>query len=317
MPKDSRITELSDDDDDVMHSAVSDIEVDETSAAAADGNGEDTADVPRVSEGKMVDESDDDDMAADAEAPAADDFVAGALPDNYVDGSVLEDDAFGDDDEDLIAEEDPSLSDFVRQETWTQQDMSMIFSLLARDQQKWIPEDQSDLLRKRISDVDLVSRAEEDAFLREPMSTEPACVEGAACQAMFMPGVEDPKPLMAHFTARQRADIASGKNVPPSMCIMCKRYTVMWMAIQARLENGNIEMPGSDTGETLVFHSHGNYVNQPGEYCLDQCVVTGRRETHGMIIPCVMHDRSCYKWSRGTDGLIRFTQDGYAFPPFQ
>lgn len=212
--------------------------------------------------------------------------------------------------------EDEGLEDYLHRVTFDTNDMSMIFSALHAQQQTWMPADQRELMAARFRTLDLVSRRDEENHLREPLpgSLERPCIRGDKCEAMLIPGVENPKPLVQHHTVAERSDHATNQTpLPDSMCIMCKRFTVLYFYINTVAEAQQPDHEGAGN-EMAIFHSHGNYIDIPGEYLLEQCVASGETHTHGMLVPCALHCWAWYRWERGSDGVLRFFQDGFLAP---
>lgn len=211
---------------------------------------------------------------------------------------------------------DEGLEEYLHRVTFDTDDMSMIFRALHDQQQSWMPADQRELMSARFAKMDLTTRRDDENHLRAPLpgSLERPCVRGGNCEAMKIPGVENPVPLVQHHTLEQRAAHAEN-NVPleESLCIMCKRHTVGSFYINSMAEAPLPDEPGAGN-EMRVFHSHGNYVDIPGEYILEQCVAIGDTHTHGVLTPCAMHVAAWYRAERGADGVLRFHQDGYLTP---
>jgi hypothetical protein len=201
------------------------------------------------------------------------------------------------------------LDSYMTQVKWSALDMCLVFDALKDHQQQWIPEDQRELLNTRLSDLNLSTRKEEEAHLRQARPGERACIYGDECQGMKM---SVPVVLVEHHTAKEHGEAEKSKEpLQPSMCVMCKRYWIQYFYINSVAETGNID---TATNEIKVVHSHGNYVNMEGEYHVSQCIRTGSHETHGMLVPCVLHVRSWYQPERDTNGLVWFRQVGYRYP---
>ena len=149
------------------------------------------------------------------------------------------------------------------------------------------------------SELSFTLRAEEQQYLRQPLPGERECARGLSCEARNIYCATGPVTLVEHMTAQERQD----PPAKPSMCVMCKRTTVNWTVI-------NMIAEGTDMSK--LFHSHCNYVNTVGEYALDQCLMAGRTETHGVLAPIVAHCRFYYTAFQDTKlGIVRFAQSGY------
>lgn len=249
-------------------------------------------------DGEMLDEIVSAGAAVDAPPPASDALISfGPSP--------------------LDALEDEGLEEYFHRVTFHIEDLSMIYKALHAQQQMWMPGSQRELMATRFRSLDLVSRVDEENHLREPLpgSLERPCIRGDQCEAMQIPGVVDPRPLVQHHTLSQRAEHQTQhKPLPDSMCIMCKRYVVLYFYANTQAEAQHPDRPGAGN-EMAIFHSHANYEGIPGEYILEQCVANGEEHSHGMIAPCAIQCWAWFQWERGSDGVLRFSQDGGYLKP--
>jgi hypothetical protein len=204
------------------------------------------------------------------------------------------------------ADEADDIADYIKQVKDVDNDLSFIFDMLKEDHgQKWAPKNHVEGLNQRMSDIEFVSRAEEESFLREPAvgSQERPCVHDAQCQGTKLYGAPKPVVLVEHLTLSERQPGCQPSARKP--CILCKRAAVNYAAINAQTEG---------TDNSKLFHRHGNFVNQEREYDESQCLIAGTRETHSVLVPCVILCRPYLHYVRQPDGTARFEQRGYNIP---
>jgi hypothetical protein len=200
-----------------------------------------------------------------------------------------------------------TVADSIRPRNVKADDLSFIYQALQQSGRGQIIGTMSllsphykDPMLNDLRDVDMVSRKEEEEFLRAPCAGERPCVNGDTCEARNIEGPPTPFTLVEHLTATQRMK----RPADPQMCIMCKRYAANYAMVQAQCEK---------TDMSVIFNTHGNYVDMPGEYRSEQCLIASPTDTYGVIVPVVSHNRSYYRYEvdRAT-GIQYFRQDGYA-----
>ena len=125
--------------------------------------------------------------------------------------------------------------------------------------------------------------AYEETFLREPLGDERACVHGDNCEGLKIP-------CKTPFVLREF--LYPGKHEPADnqvrgMCLLCKRFEIAKMFFHFEAQDN--DMPPSQ----VAISKHYNIIGVPGEYCIDDCIVSHGRHT-GLIMPVVLHIRSAY-----------------------
>lgn len=202
----------------------------------------------------------------------------------------------------LLDDAEVTMQDAIEPFDESSADMSVILDLIAKDYQpKFGPSSLSSSPAQFIqtfSDLSFTLRSEEESYMREPIAGERPCARGIDCEGRKLYNPTGPVTLVEHLTAQQRQDPPE----KPQMCVICKRYIVTFCVLNSMAEG---------TDMTNLFHSHCNYVNTLGEYALDQCLLAGRTETHGVLAPCVAHCRYYYSPFHDPKGFIRFVQTGY------
>ena len=192
-------------------------------------------------------------------------------------------------DHEMGNEDDKSLVEVIRNVEGNKAEMSMVFEMLRDYSLQWLPGSSvGDTMREYLQTVNVVTRAEEEAFLRTKVAAngERDCMRGADCEGTRIVGPPGGGgvTLVEHWP----------QNLPrPEKPVCC-------------MAEGD-DMAG-------VFSSHANIADQEGEYTLAQCVIAGTRETHGALLPCALHCRAWYGYAGMKDGVHRFNQPGYEYP---
>lgn len=200
----------------------------------------------------------------------------------------------------LMAE--PTLEDVIQRTHHTKGDMSTIFQMLKDHSATWFPDTKlQETLRERLQTVHVVTREEEESFLRSKVAAngERDCANGNECEGTKIVGPPSPVILVEHWLQ------ATERPEQVQFCIMCKRAAITWFYVNALSE-------GDHMGR--LFHNHANIIEQEGEYSMDQCVISGARETHGALLPCALHCRAWYEYNGSKHGVHWFLQSGYHYP---
>lgn len=198
---------------------------------------------------------------------------------------------------------DPALADVIHRAKPRKSDMSTIFSMVANHSATWFADgDMQENHRARLAALQVVTRKEEDAFLRTRVAAtgERDCANGKDCEGTKLIGPPQPVTLVEHWLQS-----LPSRPEKAQLCILCKRAAINYFYVNAMCEGDSMQR---------LFHNHANLVEQEGEYALEQCVISGARETHGVLLPCALHCRARYAYSGTRDGVHWFTQAGYVYP---
>lgn len=186
--------------------------------------------------------------------------------------------------------EDEEMSSVIFKTNYERNDISAIFDSQRDIAEDWTPQGSFSAAVR----VDPVTRQEVANFLRTPApgTTERECVRGEQCEGRFLliPPGATPVTLVEHSTPGEK---------DPQLCILCKRDVCNFMYLNALVEGDSMDQ---------LFTDHCNIVEQPGEYCLDQCLIAGRRATHGVLQPVAIHCRAWYQYAGQKDGITWFTE---------
>ena len=128
--------------------------------------------------------------------------------------------------------------------------------------------------------IPYVSRAYEEAFMREPMhSSERECAKGKLCECMF---IDRSQPFVAvEF-------LLPGEQLPrtPHLCVLCCRSTTQQLYYDIMIDK--MDFPGT-------IQRFGNIHSQPGEYSLDAMLIAvPSAPVHILPLPIVSHQRNRY-----------------------
>lgn len=140
--------------------------------------------------------------------------------------------------------------------------------------------------------VEVVHRAYEERFMREPLNDERACAAGEFCEGHKIHCAQG-----QHFTLREfllpseQTSYEQTKQWPTErrLCILCKRTEIAKAYF-------NIKADGMCVKADAILQDYRNIVGVPGEYYLHDCIVSGSTTYEGLLDPIVLHCRSIYNF---------------------
>tara|TARA_B000000565_G_scaffold106787_1_gene80055 strand:- start:1776 stop:2540 length:765 start_codon:yes stop_codon:yes gene_type:complete len=187
-------------------------------------------------------------------------------------------------------------SDTAMDETWSPTvDFAFLYSLVRQispEAQPSMPIPEHDAAAPQ---VQVCTRAYEDAFLFEPSMHERPCVNGRThCESVAMGG-----PVLKEFLLP--SDTPAASSTRP--CLLCTRTAVAQAHFQALTEQ--------HSNHHVILQRHCNAIGGVGEYSPESCLVPAACAT-GLIAPVVLHTRSSLR-STTVDG-IRGWKQLYATP---
>ncbi len=188
---------------------------------------------------------------------------------------------------------------------YTDTDMSMVMDVMIQQGKTMDVGSRRDLWEKVIASMDVITRREDDHFLRTKKEGERDCCNGDACQGRKIYG--EGNILVEHLDEKSLRDLHETGTLPEvgHLCLMCKRYVVAYMYINARAECGSIP------GDSLICAFY-NLIGA-GEYALEQCIMSGTTEYQGLPAPVVLHCRRYYRKEVREDAIY-YVQQGYMRP---
>ena len=143
-------------------------------------------------------------------------------------------------------------------------------------------------------------RAYEESFLREPVQDERQCLRAENCEGLKIP-CKDPF-VLREFVYPNSAPCAASQQ--RSLCLMCIRYETARLHFHAE--------SSQDMARNVFISKHYNVVGVPGEYSVQDCIVSGGKYT-GLPLPVVLHVRSAYELAY-KGGVKHYVQDHMKTP---
>lgn len=157
--------------------------------------------------------------------------------------------------------------------------------------------------------IQVVRRAYEEGYLREPIGKERPCIMGDQCQGLQLPHVKDNAFILREFLLPTEEDEYKRTGKLPAegrLCLMCKRSEIARAFI-------NIRADGMGVKNNVVLQDYRNVVNEEGEYCLEDCILSSHTIFQGLLDPVVLHLRNAYRL-KVVDGVRHYEQWRMKYP---
>jgi len=157
--------------------------------------------------------------------------------------------------------------------------------------------------------IQVVTRSYEEKYLREPMQKERACIMGDQCQGLHLPYVGDNAFILREFLLpTEEEEFARTGKLPAEgrLCLMCKRSEIARAFI-------NIRADGMGVKNNVILQDYRNIVDEEGEYCLEDCLVSSHEIFQGLLDPIVLHLRNAYRL-KVKDGVRHYEQWRMKYP---
>lgn len=150
--------------------------------------------------------------------------------------------------------------------------------------------------------IEGVTRQYEESFMCEPTGDQRMCCMEEACEGMCIPQSPEKFVLREFLLPSQQKMYEETKRYPiqRAPCIMCKRLQIARLVVSARAA-------GTGMKDDCLVQDYYNFVNIPGEYRLEDCLLSKRTVWEGVVSPVVLHVRNAYKYVL-KDGKKTFTQ---------
>jgi hypothetical protein len=139
--------------------------------------------------------------------------------------------------------------------------------------------------------IQVVTRAYEEQYLREPMGKERPCIMGDQCQGMHLPHVTENAFVLREFLLPTEEEEYTRTGKLPAegrLCLMCKRSEIARAFI-------NIRADGMGVKNNVILQDYRNIVDEEGEYCLSDCLLSSPQVFQGLLDPIVLHVRNAYR----------------------
>jgi hypothetical protein len=141
------------------------------------------------------------------------------------------------------------------------------------------------------STIEIVTREYEKRYLREPVGDERPCILAENCQGMQLPHIQEQKFSLREFLLPSEEEEAKRTRQWPKegrLCILCKRAEIARAFI-------NIRADGMGVKTNNILQDYRNLVNVPGEYRLEDCILSSSTIFQGLLDPVVLHVKSGYQ----------------------
>lgn len=139
--------------------------------------------------------------------------------------------------------------------------------------------------------IQVVTRAYEEEYLREPVRKERGCIMGEQCQGMHLPHVSDDAFIVREFLLPTEEEEYKRTGKLPTegrLCLMCKRSEIARAFI-------NIRADGMGVKNNVMLQDYRNIVGEEGEYCMEDCILSSPTIFQGILEPVVLHLRNAYR----------------------
>lgn len=154
--------------------------------------------------------------------------------------------------------------------------------------------------------VEVVPRAYEEKYLREPQKNERRCALDSQCEGVNIPHVGNNAFILREFLLPSEEEEHKRTGKWPKerrMCLMCRRKEVARAYI-------NVRADGVGVKQDVLLQDYRNLVNVEGEYMLKDCIVSSSNVYQGLLDPVVMHTRTSYR-IKVVDGVRYYDQWKY------
>ena len=155
----------------------------------------------------------------------------------------------------------------------------------------------------RIRDsIEGVTREFEERYMVEASGDQRQCCMAEECEGKYITQVPNGFPLREFLLPSQEKAYYETKRYPiqRAPCILCKRLQIARLLVSVRAA-------GTGMREDCLVQDYYNFVNIPGEYRLEDCLLSKKTVWEGIVSPVVLHVRNAYKFVM-KDGKRGYTQ---------
>jgi len=147
-----------------------------------------------------------------------------------------------------------------------------------------------------------VTRKHEERFMVEASGDQRRCCMAEECEGKFISEDPDGFVLREFLLPSQEKAYEQTKRYPiqRAPCILCKRLQIARLLVSVRAA-------GTGMREDCIVQDYYNFVNIPGEYRLEDCLLSKKTVWEGIVSPVVLHVRNAYKFVM-KDGKRGYTQ---------
>ena len=139
--------------------------------------------------------------------------------------------------------------------------------------------------------IEGVTREYEEGFMVEPSGDQRQCCMAEECEGKFISQAPNGFVLREFLLPSQQKAYNATKRYPiqRAPCILCKRLQIARLLVSVRAA-------GTGMREDCLVQDYYNFVNIPGEYRLEDCLLSKKTVWEGIVSPVVLHVRNAYKF---------------------
>tara|TARA_B100000963_G_C22596699_1_gene658186 strand:+ start:46 stop:885 length:840 start_codon:yes stop_codon:yes gene_type:complete len=170
-------------------------------------------------------------------------------------------------------------------------DHSFVASLIQRPPIPTYDMNDNQRVDKYRDSIEGVTREYEEGFMVEPSGDQRPCCMGEECEGKFICQVPNGFVLREFLLPSQQKAYEETKRYPiqRAPCILCKRLQIARLLVSVRAA-------GTGMREDCLVQDYYNFVNIPGEYRLEDCILSKKTVWEGIVSPVVLHVRNAYKF---------------------
>ena len=148
--------------------------------------------------------------------------------------------------------------------------------------------------------IEGVTREYEERFMVEASGDQRQCSMGEECEGKFL--CPNGFVLREFLLPSQQKAYEETRRYPiqRAPCILCKRLQIARLLVSVRAA-------GTGMREDCLVQDYYNFVNIPGEYRLEDCLLSKKTVYEGIVSPVVLHVRNAYKFTT-KNGKRAYTQ---------
>jgi len=181
-------------------------------------------------------------------------------------------------------------------------DHSFVSSLMQRPPVPTYNMNDNQRVDKYRDSIEGVTREYEERFMVEASGDQRHCSMAEECEGKFIAQVPNGFVLREFLLPSQEKAYEQTKRYPiqRAPCIFCKRLQIARLLVSVRAA-------GTGMREDCLVQDYYNFVNIPGEYRLEDCLLSKKSVWEGIVSPVVLHVRNAYKFVT-KDGKRGYTQ---------
>lgn len=189
-------------------------------------------------------------------------------------------------------------------------DHAFVASLIQCDPKPTYDLNEKMRLDKYRDSIEGVTRKFEEAFMIEPSGDQRQCSMGEECEGKCI--CANGFVLREFLLPSQQEAYEKTKRYPieRAPCILCKRLQIARFLVSVRAA-------GTGVKDDCLLQDYYNFVNIPGEYRLQDCLLSKKTVWEGIVSPVVLHVRNAYRFvlKDGKRGYTQWKMPFLTLPP--